>query len=129
MDLVKHNELQNLQWKVEYLRNEINMLEQEKTKATHHLLKLNKTIDEFESSLAQKRGEMEYMNQGTGWHDNTDNLYPIPYSETYTNSYSTQDNKESGWFDYPDNLYPTYSEPNTSSYSIRLTYSSYRRWQ
>jgi hypothetical protein len=33
-ELVKHNELQNLQWKVEYLKGERNMLEFEKTKAT-----------------------------------------------------------------------------------------------
>ena len=35
------------------------------------------------------------MNQETGWYDNTDNLYPIPYSE-----------------------------PEISSYSIRLSYSA-----
>jgi len=29
-ELAKYNELQNLQWKVEYLRNEVNMLENEK---------------------------------------------------------------------------------------------------
>jgi cell division protein FtsB len=50
LELAKYNELQNLQWKVEYLRNEVNMLESEKTKAIH--------------SLAQRRGEMAYMNQG-----------------------------------------------------------------
>ena len=88
MDIAKHNELQNLQWKVEYLRNEINMLEQEKANATHHIFKLNRTIDEMQS-LAQKRGEMTFMNQG-GWYDNTGNLYPIPYSEPYTNLYSLQ---------------------------------------
>ena len=45
-------------------------------------------IDEFEGSLAQKRGEMPYMNQETGWYDNTGNLYPIPYSEPEISSYS-----------------------------------------
>ncbi len=119
LDIVKHNELPNLQWKVEYLRNEINMLEREKANATHHILKLNKTIDQFESTLTQKRGEIAYMNQGTSWYENTDNLYPIPYSEPYTDSYPLQHNKESGWYDYPSNLYPTYAEP--SSYSIRLS--------
>jgi hypothetical protein len=39
LDIAKHNELQNLQWKAEYLRNEINMLEGEKTNATHHIHK------------------------------------------------------------------------------------------
>lgn len=52
-------------------------------------------IDEFEGSLAKKRGQMPYVNQGTGWYDNTDNLYPA------------------------------YTEPDTSSYSIQLSYSDY----
>jgi hypothetical protein len=90
LDIAKHNELQNLQWKVEYLRNEVNMLEIEKWKSTNQILKLNRMIDEFEESLGQKRGEMAYMNQETEWYDNTDNLYPIPYSEPDTSSYSIQ---------------------------------------
>jgi transposase len=36
-ELAKYNELQNLQWKVEYLRNEVNMLEMEKWESTNHL--------------------------------------------------------------------------------------------
>jgi hypothetical protein len=52
-------------------------------------------IDEFEGSLAKKRGEMANMNQGSGWYDNNSNLYP------------------------------TYTEPDTSSYSIQLSYSDY----
>ena len=74
MELAKYNELENLQWKVEYLRNEVNVLEWEKTNCTNHILKLNRMIDE--GSLAKKRGETAYMNQETGWYDNTDNLYP-----------------------------------------------------
>jgi hypothetical protein len=57
-ELAKHNELQNLQWKVEYLRNEVNMLEIEKWKSNNQILKLNRMIDEFEGSLAKKRGEI-----------------------------------------------------------------------
>jgi hypothetical protein len=98
-ELAKYDELQNLQWKVEYLRNEVNMLENEKWKSTNQILKLNRMIDEFEGSLAKKRGEMAYMNQETGWCDNTDNLYP------------------------------TYTEPPTSSYSIQLSYRDYWPWQ
>ncbi len=79
-ELVKHNELQNLQWKVEYLRNEVDILENEKWKSTNQILKLNRMIHEFEGSLAKKRGKMADMNQETGWYDNTEgNLYP-----TYT---------------------------------------------
>jgi len=69
-------------------QNEVNMLENEKWKSTNQILTLNRMIDEFEGSLAQKRGEMAYMNQETGWYDNTDNLYPIPYSEPEISSYS-----------------------------------------
>jgi hypothetical protein len=124
-ELAKHNQLERLQWKVGYLRNEINMLEQEKANATNHIFKLNRTIDELQSSL-QRRGEMTYMNQGTGWYNDTDNFYPIPYSEPHSNSYPLQHNKESGWYDYPGNLYPTYKEPSSNWYSIRLSYSNYR---
>jgi transposase len=85
LELAKYDELQNLQWKVEYLRNEIGMLEVQKTNCTNHILKLNRIIDEFQSSLPQN----------AGWCDNTDNLYP------------------------------TYTEPDTSSYSIQLSYSDY----
>jgi hypothetical protein len=88
-ELAKHNELQNLQWKVEYLRNEVNMLEIEKWKSTNQILKLNRMIDEFEGSLAKKRGESTHMNQETGWYDNTGNPYST-YPEPYTNSYSIQ---------------------------------------
>ena len=95
LELAKYHELENLQWKVEYLKNEVNMLENEKWKSTNQILKLNRMIDEFEESLAKKRGEMAYLKQ------------------------------ESGWYDNSSNLYPTYTEPDTSSYSIRLAYSNY----
>jgi len=99
LELAKHNELEHLQWKVEYLRNEVNMLEKEKWKSTNQILKLNRMIDEFEGSLAKKRGEMSNMNQETGSYDNTDNFYP------------------------------TYPEPDANSYSIRLSYADYSSWQ
>jgi hypothetical protein len=95
LELAKYDELQNLQWKVEYLRNEVNMLEMEKWKSTSQILKLNRMIDEFEGSLVKKREEMPDMIEETGWYDNTSNLYP------------------------------TYTEPDTSSYSIQLSYSDY----
>jgi hypothetical protein len=49
--LVKEHQLEQLQGKVEYLKNEANMLEWEKTKATNHLLVLNRRIDEFQGNL------------------------------------------------------------------------------
>jgi hypothetical protein len=59
------------------------MLGMEKWKSTNQILKLNRMIDEFEESLAKKRGEMANMIQETGWYDNTGNpysTYPKPYS-------------------------------------------------
>ena len=98
MELVKNNQLEYLQWKVEYLRNDIEMLEVQKTKSTNDILKLNRMIDEFQETLARKRGE---VNQEPGRYDNIENLYPIAYQE-----------------------------PDTSSYSIRLSYSQMNdhRW-
>jgi len=79
LELAKYDELENLQWKVEYLRNEVNMLENEKWKSTNHILKLNRMIDEFQSSLPQNGG----------WFNDTDNLYPT-CTEHDTSSYSIQ---------------------------------------
>ncbi|MFY9799165.1 MAG: hypothetical protein WAJ93_26055 [Candidatus Nitrosopolaris sp.] len=98
LEIAKNNQLEYLQWKVEYLRNDIEMLEVQKTKSTNDILKLNKIVDEFEGTLAKKRGE---VNQESGRYDNIENLYPIAYQE-----------------------------PDTSSYSIRLSYSQMNdhRW-
>ena len=75
LELAKHNEFQKLQWKVEYLRNEINTLEWEKTKAANHILKLNRTIDQLQGTLPQN----------VGWYDNTGNLYPTyPEPDSYS---------------------------------------------
>ena len=63
MKLAKNNQLQYLQWKVEYLRNDIDMLEVQKANKTNDILKLNRIIDEFQSSLPQKGGEITYMDQ------------------------------------------------------------------
>ena len=63
-ELVEENQLERLQWKVEYLRNEIFVLQDQRTKVTNDILKLNKTRDEFEERLStytpwlQNRGEM-----------------------------------------------------------------------
>ena len=81
LELAKYNELQNLQWKVEYLRNEVNMLENEKWESTNQILKLNRMIDEFQSSLAQKRGEMANMNQETGCTITL--VTPIPHTQNH----------------------------------------------
>jgi hypothetical protein len=78
LHLVKHNQLQTLQSKAEYLRYEINMLEMEKTKAMSHIFKLKSMIYELQSSLAQKR-DMALMNQESAKYDNTGNLYPVRY--------------------------------------------------
>jgi transposase len=93
-ELANHNQLEYLQWKVEYLSNEVNLLEEEKANCTKHLLLLNKRRDEYlesmytyESSLAQKKEELAYMNQeprmlALNNRINepiyTDNIYPLP---------------------------------------------------
>jgi len=41
------------------------MLEMEKWESTNQILKLNRMIDEFEGSLAKRRGEMADMNHET----------------------------------------------------------------
>ena len=100
LELVKYDKLQNLQWKVEYLRNEVDMLESPKWKSTNQILKLNRTIHELQSYLPQNAVGMAYVNQESGWDNNTSNMYPIPYSETNTNSYSLQLSYCDAFLDY-----------------------------
>jgi hypothetical protein len=61
LELAKNNQLQYLQWKVEYLRNDVDILEAQKTKCTNDILKLNRIT--VQSSLPRKGGEMTYMEQ------------------------------------------------------------------
>ena len=68
-EYVKYNELRTMQAKVEFLRNDIDMLEVQKAKATNDILKLNRIIDEFQSSMPHKGGQIAYMNQESGWYD------------------------------------------------------------
>jgi hypothetical protein len=105
LELANHNQLQILQDKVEFLSNEVKMLEEEKANCTKHLLLLNKRIDEYmesmntyESSLVQKREKMA-MNRET-------RVLPRPINHGMDDSYSL-----------------TYSEPDINSYAIRLSYT------
>jgi prefoldin subunit 5 len=70
LDLANHNQLEYLQGKVEYLRNEINNLDLKKTECTNHVLTLNRRIDDltetvnmYESSLNEKREEIALLNK------------------------------------------------------------------
>jgi uncharacterized membrane-anchored protein len=95
-ELIKHNQLQTLQWKAGHLRSEINALEWEKRNSTNHLFNLERMINESEETLAQKRGEMAYLNRECKKlrqriiDYNTVNLSPITHSEPDTISHSTQ---------------------------------------
>jgi DNA-binding CsgD family transcriptional regulator len=86
-ELAKYNQLEILQWKVQYLTEEVNMLEFQKAKATSDILKLNSAMNQLESSLpVQQRGEE--MNQERRWYDNNGNLYPMEYSQPDIDWYS-----------------------------------------
>ena len=95
-ELIKHNQLQTLQWKAGYLRSEINMLEWEKRKSMNQIFEMKWMIHEFEETLTEKRAEMAYLNRECRklrqrFIDyNTHNLHPIAQSEPDTNSHSTQ---------------------------------------
>jgi chromosome segregation ATPase len=95
-DLIKHNQLETLQWKAGYLRSEINTLEWKKRNSTYHLSNLERTINEYEETLAQKRAEMAYLNRETRKlrqriiDYNSHNLRPVEHSEHDSNSDSTQ---------------------------------------
>jgi transposase len=65
LELVKYNQLQNVQPEVERIRSEINMLETEKTEAMSQLFRLKRRIHESEETLEQKRAEMACLNRET----------------------------------------------------------------
>jgi hypothetical protein len=95
-DLIKHDQLEALQWKAGCLRSEINALEWKKRNSMNHLFNMERMINESEKTLAQKRGEMAYLNRECRklrqrFIDyNTHNLQPITQLETDNNSNSTQ---------------------------------------
>jgi hypothetical protein len=89
-ELIKHNQLETLQAKVQNLRNDMDMLENEKTKAASTLFRLKRMIGEAEESLAQKRREITHLNQESGKSDNTSNSDPVTYSEPDTSSDSIE---------------------------------------
>ena len=96
LELIKHNQVQTMQWKAGYLRSAIIKLEWEKRNSRNHLFNLERMINEYEETLIQKRGEMVFLNRECRklrqrFIDyNTHNLHPIAQSEPDTNSHSTQ---------------------------------------
>jgi hypothetical protein len=87
LDLVKNNQLETVQSNAESLRDEIKMLEIEKTRARHGIVRMKRMIYELESSLAQKR-EIALMDRESKRYDNTGNLYPVLHSEPDSSSHS-----------------------------------------
>ena len=83
LELIKNDQLQTLQLKAQHVRDEINMLEIEKTRFTNRISGYNRAINELQSSLAQKRKEMAYMDDEPGKYDNTGNLHPVPCSSRH----------------------------------------------
>ena len=95
-ELIKHNQLQTLQWKAGCLRSEINTLEWKKRNSTYRLSNLERMINEHEETLAQKRAEMAYLNRETRKlrqriiDYSSHHLRPIVHFEPDANSDSTQ---------------------------------------
>jgi hypothetical protein len=94
LEIAKYNHLETLQWKVAYLRSEINMLEWKKRNSTYHLFNLERMINEYEETLAQKRAEMGYLNRESRKlrqpEYSSHNLRPIAQSEPDAISDSTR---------------------------------------
>ena len=69
LELAKHHQLEYLQDNVEYLRNEVDILEAEKTKSTKDILVLDNRIDELNAAISfliKQRKELAHMNQTLG---------------------------------------------------------------
>jgi hypothetical protein len=95
LEIAKYNHLETLQWKVAYLRTEINTLDTESRRYTNQLFRLNRMIDKYEETLVQKRAEMTCLNRESirlrrVVDYNTNNSQPITHSKPDTNSDSTR---------------------------------------
>ena len=72
LQLANSHHLEHLQWKVEYFRNDIERLEVQKTMCSHHILKLNRRIDEFQETL---NNGSKFSQSNVGWYS-VDISYP-----------------------------------------------------
>jgi hypothetical protein len=79
LKLANNHQLEHLQWKVEYLRNDIEMLEVQKTKCNHHLLNLSRRIREFQ----ERNNSSKFSQSNACW-------YSVDISYTPMNDYWPQ---------------------------------------
>jgi hypothetical protein len=94
LNLANHNQLEHLQWKVEYLRSEAKMLIDEKTKCTNDLAILNDRRDQYmkeeymhEGYLAQLREDISYLENRSGLPKLENRISGLPYNaEMYLGS-------------------------------------------
>jgi hypothetical protein len=77
LELANNHQLKHLQWKAEYLRNDIEMLEVQKTKCSNHILTLNRRIDEFQQTL---NNSSKFSQSNASW-------YSVAISYTPMNGY------------------------------------------
>jgi hypothetical protein len=70
LSLANSHHLEHLQWKVEYLRNDIERLEVQKAESSHHIL--NRRIDEFQKTLNNSRN---FSQSNVSWYS-VDISYP-----------------------------------------------------
>ncbi|MGB8937434.1 MAG: hypothetical protein WCC17_20270 [Candidatus Nitrosopolaris sp.] len=80
LNLANSHQSKHLQLKVEYLRNDIEMLEDQKTKASNHILILNRRIDEFQGTL---NNSSKFSQSNASW-------YSVDISYTPMNDYWPQ---------------------------------------
>jgi hypothetical protein len=78
LELANNHQLKHLQWKVEYLRNDIDMLEVQKAKCSNHILILNRRIDEFRGTL---NNSSKFSQPNASWYS-VDISYPPKMIET-----------------------------------------------
>jgi hypothetical protein len=87
LNLANHNQLEHLQWKVEYLANEANVLEEQKMKCTNDIAILNDRRDQYmreeymhEAYLAQLREDISYLENQSGLPRLENRISGLPYN-------------------------------------------------
>ncbi len=111
LSLAKYNQLEHLQWNVEYLANEANMLEEEKMKCTNDLAILTNRRDEYmkaeymhELHLQQLREDIDHIENQYRLPRLDNRILGLPDNSGMYSTYSVYTNRSSSYIQ--DYIYP-----------------------
>jgi hypothetical protein len=115
LNLAKHNQLEHLQWKVEYLLSEAKMLTDEKTKCTNDIAILNDRRDQYmreeymhEAYLAQLREEIANRENQSGLPRLENRISGLPYNAEMYSRFGAYSSRTSTYVE--DYIHPIHED-------------------